>query len=226
MYSHEQIAQAGQFSPEDIKEIVQRRCKHNRLGFAYQLAFVRLANRFPTQQPMEFLPELLTYVGVQLGIDTKFIQDYAQRQPTIAEHRQVIISYLGLRYFEEASDQPLADFLFNEACRLEQAGPLLSLAKKFLCEQSIIYPSDDVLHRLVVKQRQAAREHIYERITNSLSESIIEKLDGLLETEGSRFTPLYSLKRPPGRPSPAAVLRLTAKLERIQETDALSIDLS
>ena len=59
-FSHEQIIQAGQFTPEDIKEIMQRRRDHNRLGFAYQLAFVRLANRFPTQQPMELLPELLT----------------------------------------------------------------------------------------------------------------------------------------------------------------------
>ena len=77
-----------------------------------------------------------------------------------------------------------------------------------------------------LKQRQAAREHIYKRITNLLSESIIKKLDGMLETDGSRFTPLHLLKQPPGRPSPTAVLRLTAKLERIQETESLSIDLS
>lgn len=180
-FSHDQIIQASQFTPEDIKEILQRRRDHNRLGFAYQLAFVRLTNRFPSQQPMEFLPELLTYVGVQLGINAEFIHDYAQRQPTIAEHRQAIILYLGVRYFEEAGGQSLAEFLFNEACRLEQTGPLLTLAKIFLREQTILYPGDDVLRRLVVKQRQAARGHIYKRITNSLSESIIEKLDGLLE---------------------------------------------
>ena len=226
MYSHEQIVQAGQFSPEDINEITQRRRNHNRLGFAYQLAFVRLTNLFPAQQPMEFLPELLTYIGVQLGIDTKFIQDYAQRQATIAEHRQAIISYLGMRYFEEANSQPVADFLFNEACRLEQTGPLLTLAKKFLREQFILCPSEDVLFRLVVRQRQAARDHVYKRTTNLLSESIIEKLDALLETEGGRFTPLHILKKPPGRPSPAAILRLTAKLERIQDTQILSVNLA
>jgi hypothetical protein len=225
-FSHDQIIQASQFTPEDIKEILQRRRDHNRLGFAYQLAFVRLTNRFPSQQPMEFLPELLTYVGLQLGINAEFIHDYAQRQPTIAEHRQAIILYLGVRYFEEAGGQSLAEFLFNEACRLEQTGPLLTLAKIFLREQTILYPGDDVLRRLVVKQRQAARGHIYKRITNSLSESIIEKLDGLLETDGIRFTPLHILKQPPGRPSPAAVLRLTAKLERIRDTQALSVDLS
>ena len=73
MYSHEQIIQAGQFTPEDMNEILQRRRDHNRLGYAYQMAFVRLANRFPAQQPLEILPELLTYVALQLGIKTEVI---------------------------------------------------------------------------------------------------------------------------------------------------------
>ena len=52
------------------------------------------------------------------------------------------------------------------------------------------------------------------------------KLDGLLETNDAYFTPIHILKQPPGRPSPAAILRLTAKLERIRETETLDIDLS
>jgi hypothetical protein len=124
-FSHEHIIQVGQFAPEDIKEISQRRRDHNRLGFAYQLAFVRLSNRFPAQQPMELLPELLTYIGVQLGIKPGLIRDYALRQPTIVEHRQTIIRYLGMRYFEKADNQLLTEFLFNEACRLEQTGQLI-----------------------------------------------------------------------------------------------------
>ena len=46
-----------------------------------------------------------------------------------------------------------------------------------------------------------------------------EKLDGLLETNDAYFTPLHILKQPPGRPSPAAILRLTTKLELIRETE-------
>lgn len=224
-YFHEQIIQAGQFTPQDIQAIKQKRRDYNRLGFAYQLAYVRLTNRFPTQQSMEFLPDLLTYLGVQLDINSDLIQDYAQRQATIARHRQAIIIHLGVRYFDEISEQALSDFLFNEACRLEQTGPLLTLAKTFLKEQSILLPGEDVLRRLVVKQRQATREHIYQRLTDSLSAATIEKLDNLLET-GSRFTPLHILKQPPGRPSPPAILRLTAKLELIRETQVLALDLS
>jgi hypothetical protein len=97
LYSHEQIIQAGQFAPEDLKEILQRRRDQNRLGFAYQLAFVRLANRFPAQQPLEVLSELLTYVGLQLGIKTEVINLYAQRQPTITEQSQAVTLYESKR---------------------------------------------------------------------------------------------------------------------------------
>jgi len=225
-FPHEYIVQVGRFSPKDIREIGQRRRDYNRLGFAYQLAFVRLANRFPAQQPMEILSEVLDYVGVQLSITPDLIQDYTLRQPTLAEHRQRIIRYLGLRYLEKADNQHLAEFLFNEACRLEQTGQLLTRAKDYLREQLILYPSDDVLHRFVVKQRQAAREHIYERITNSLPESTIKKLDDFLDTDGGRFTLLHILKQPPGRSSPAAILRLTTKLDLIRDTQVLDISLS
>ena len=125
---------------------------------------------------LEVLPELLTYVGLQLGIKTDVINLYAQRQPTITEHRQAIILYEGMRRFEETERQMLADFLFNEASRLEQTGPLLTQAKRFLNEHSILYPGDEVLRRLVAKQRQAARDHIYERITNSLGQDMRRKV--------------------------------------------------
>ena len=52
-FAHKHIIQVGQFLPEDIRKINQRRRDHNRLGFAHQLAFVRFANRFPAQQLKE-----------------------------------------------------------------------------------------------------------------------------------------------------------------------------
>ena len=56
-----------QSSIEDLLENERRRRKHNRLGFVYQLAFVRVYNRFPIQRPnFEINHELLTFVGVQL----------------------------------------------------------------------------------------------------------------------------------------------------------------
>ena len=51
---------------DDLAQIRQCRRSHNQLGFAYQLAFVKVHNRFPLQQPFEADEELLTYVALQL----------------------------------------------------------------------------------------------------------------------------------------------------------------
>ena len=42
--------------------VVAKCCRdHNRLGFAYQIGFARLFNRFPAQQPLEINNELLSF---------------------------------------------------------------------------------------------------------------------------------------------------------------------
>lgn len=49
---------------------------NDRHGFDKLLAFVRLTNRLPAQQPLEILDELLTYVAVQLDIPGPAIAEY------------------------------------------------------------------------------------------------------------------------------------------------------
>ena len=68
-YSREQLLMLAKLTAEDLEEIEQRRRDHNRLDSAYQLAFVRVYNHFPTQRPFfEIDDELLTFVGIQLDI--------------------------------------------------------------------------------------------------------------------------------------------------------------
>jgi hypothetical protein len=94
---------------------------HNRLGFAYQVAFVRLFDRFPQQQPFELLEELVCFSAAQVGLDAGLIELYRKRQPTISEHQQTIADYLRLRPFDDAVVRQLEQFIFEEDCRLEQA---------------------------------------------------------------------------------------------------------
>lgn len=226
MFSHEEIVRQARFSPEDMAEIQKRSQDHTRLGFAYQLAFVRLSYRFPAQQPMEIIDELLVYVSVQLDIPTDKIELYQRRQPTVAEHRIVLLEFLNLRRFGEAETELLEKFLFEEACRLEQTGPLLVQSKQFLKESGILFPADDTLRRLIVTQKQAAREYIYVRVADSLSSVFKERLDEMLIVGYKRLTPFQSLKESPGKASPNSMLRLATKLELIQLTGILDIDLS
>lgn len=224
--SHEQLLRGASFSAEDRAEINLRRRPQNRLGFAYQMAFVRLYNRFPAQGPLEVIGELLTFVGVQLGISTEVIEAYQQRRETVAEHQQQLRAYLRLRRFGEREATALGDFLFAEACRLEQTGPLLVKAKAYLREQGILQPADDTLRRLIVRQREQARHAIFTRITDDLSPAMKDKLEALLVVDEASFSPLQSLKQPPGQASPAAILRLIDKLNQIEATGILTVALS
>ena len=57
------------------------RSYHSRLGFAYQVAFVRLFDRFPQQQPFELIEELVCFSAAQLRLDARLIELYRKRQP-------------------------------------------------------------------------------------------------------------------------------------------------
>src|SRR5660398_238848 len=71
-FTQEQLVQVAKLSDADIRIINECRGEHNKFGFAYQLCYVKLFNRFPIQSPHEQLDELATFVAVQLDIPKKF----------------------------------------------------------------------------------------------------------------------------------------------------------
>ena len=129
---------------------------------AYQVAFVRLFDRFPQQQPFELLEELVCFSAGQLGLDAGLIELYRKRQPTIPEHQQTIADYLRLRPFDDAAVTQLEQFLFEEACRLEQAAALTltGRAREFLKEQSVLEPAEFRIARIVGEQRSIEWDNV------------------------------------------------------------------
>ena len=61
-FSRRQMIREATLTEADLAQIAQCRRDHNRLGFAYQIGFVRLFSRFPDQQPLEIYDELLSFV--------------------------------------------------------------------------------------------------------------------------------------------------------------------
>src|SRR6266446_1164415 len=153
MFSRDQLKRAASLTEEDFAQLGKCRRPHNRLGFAYQVAFVRLFDRFPQQQPFELFKELVCFSAAQLGLDAGLIELYRKRQPTISEHQQTITGYLRLRPFDDAEAAQLEQFLFEEACRLEQAAGLMGLAREFLKEQRVLEPAEFRITRIVGEQR-------------------------------------------------------------------------
>ena len=65
MYSRHQLKRAARLTAEDLVQIGRCRRPQNRLGFGYQLAFVRLLNRFP-KRPFEVVDDLVNFTAVVL----------------------------------------------------------------------------------------------------------------------------------------------------------------
>jgi hypothetical protein len=225
-YTKQQLIEQATLSKEDMHEVSQCRRTYNRLGFAYQIGFVRLKNRFPVQRPFEVTDDLLQSISAQTGIEPSEIHRYTSRQPTISEHQNAIRQYLNLEEFVDADIESVKQYVFEQSCRLEQTGALYSLVEQYLKEHNILQPADSTVYRMIGEQRGLARQHIYERITNSLPKEIQQKLDSLLEVGESTVSPLQQLKAVPRKPSPGSLLELTHKLEQIAFTGVLDVDLS
>src|SRR4051794_11185742 len=98
-FSRGQMVREASLTEADLAEVGKCRRDHNRLGFAYQVGFVRLFHRFPAQQPLEVCDELLSFVALQLGIEETAIADYAPWQHTASEHQERIREYLQLTVY-------------------------------------------------------------------------------------------------------------------------------
>lgn len=225
-YPRDLIADRVRFTPADQAQIAQCRGAHNRLGFAYQLGFLRLTGRFPAQQPLELLDDLLVFVAHEIALDPTLIQDYAQRRQTVSEHQQLLALYLGFRPFGPAERDALGHFLRDEALRLESTPALVAQAEAFLRDHTILVPASSTLQRVVGEQRALARQQLYVRLLAGLPSSMPADLDALVQVEETPYSPLHALKAPPGLPSPRALLRLIAKLDQIQATQVLTLDVT
>ena len=239
-FSRPLLAERARLSAEDRTRVLDHRRPHTRLGFAYQLAFLRLTGRLPRQKPLEIAPDLLHVVALQLGDSvggdperaSEELGRYAQRQPTISAHAEEIKAYLGYRAFEGADEQAaLRAHLETEVEHLEQTSALVAKAEDYLRREKVLLPAVSTLRRLAQHVRGAFRRRLYARLAGQLSEEHEARLDALLETPGEYpsedgASALQSLREPPGMASPRAFKAEAAKLERIDETGIEGVDLS
>ena len=210
----------------DLAKIARCRGDPQRLGFAYQLGFVRVFQRFPVQQPLEICEELLSFSALQTGIDSDRLSDYASWQQTVSRHQIRIREYLGLRSFDPDQARGLEQFLYEESCRLEQPAALLARAREYLKREGTLFPAESGLARIIGEQRRKAREAIATRVAGQLPREVSQALDKLLEVDADEsVSRLQWIKENPAKPSPAAMRRLAEKLAAIKTTGVLGIDL-
>ena len=104
---------------------------------------------------------------------------------------------------------------------------LVAQAEAFLRDHQILLPALSTLRRLAGEQRDWSRQLVAAQMMALLPPDLPARLDALLQVEADhRLSPLHALKTPPGMPTPQAVSRLTAKLDCIQATGVLALDLT
>lgn len=219
------IIQLATLTDSDRDLIQKCRRSHNRLGFSYQLMFVKVFNRFPSQEPLSIQQQILLFASMQVNISIDEIGIYQNRRQTISEHQEEIRIYLELFRFDQEAIDKVNHFLFEEAQRNEHMSILLAKVERFLKENKIFQPSQDTLKRLIITQRQQARHFIYEKVLFSLTDAHRTKLDDLLCVDATRLSKLHQLKQPPAYPSPKAFLALVSKLNIIQSFDIQRLDI-
>ena len=162
-----------------------------------------------------------------MGTNPHAIEAYAERRQTVSEHQRRIRSHLKLRPFDADMADELARFLEGEALRLDRTASLLDRARGWLRDERILAPAAYVLRRAVGTARQQARTILSNRMAQHLSRPMRECLDALLHVEEEDpFSPLNRIKSAPSSPSTAGMRRLLARLELIEETGVLGIDVS
>ena len=225
--SRPRLIRDGSFLEADWNQIAQRRGAHNRLGFAYQIAFVRILGRFPRQAPLEIDGDILRFTALQLRLSPDTVHAYAERRQTVSEHQQHIRDYLDLRSFDAAAGCDLEQFLESEALRLDRSAALLARGHTWLREQRILAPADYTLRRVIGSARQKARTALMDRMMASLSLPMRERLDALVAVaEDDPFSALNRIKSTSSKASPAGMRQLLAKLELIEDTGVLEVGIN
>ncbi len=205
------------FSETDLSVIHQRRGKHNRLGFAVQLCYLRYPG-FALPTNVEPPSPLLAIVGRQLQINTDNWSKYTQRSTTRREHLAELQVWLKLTTFAVNDYHRFVDKL-GEIARQTDRGILLAEALiELLRQHRIIIPSIDVIERMCSEALTLGTRQLYKSLTETLSKSHILALDQLLTVpEGSKQTVLIWLRQSPGPPKPKHLLIHLTRLQAIHK---------
>ena len=110
--------------------------------------------------------------------------------------------------------------------RLDRTGSLLARARSWLRDEHVLAPADSALRRAVGGARQKARALLTQRMTERLSAAMRDRLDALVAVgDDDPHSPLHRIKSGSSSPSVGGMKRLLARLELIEATGVLEVDI-
>ncbi|WP_234745962.1 Tn3 family transposase, partial [Burkholderia sp. WTPI3] len=218
--TEEELIRHYTFNERDLSLIRQRRGDSNRLGVAVQMCLLR----FPGQGllPDATVPTfLLQWIGRQLCIDPACWPQYAEREETRREHLLELRAYLGIEPFGLADYREGVHASTELALQTDKGIVLASSVIDSLRHRHIILPALDVIERIGAEAITRANRHIYDALTEPLSDAHRRRLDDLLKRRDSgKTTWLAWLRQSPAKPNSRHMLE---HIERLKAWLALEL---
>ena len=109
--------------------------------------------------------------------------------------------------------------------RLERPASLLARARAWLRDEHVLAPADSVLRRTIGAARHKARTLLTQRMAERLSAPMRDRLDALIAVDDDQpHSSLNRIKASSSSPSVGGMKRLLARLELIEATGVLGVD--
>ena len=146
--------------------------------------FILLA-RLKCHQPLGYLPtfdeipdSIRLYLCQQLRVpaDTKWLPE---TQMSRHRHRLSMRAYLQVSSYSHGGERAVAHEIEQAAYTMSDPADLIHVAIERLVEQRFALPALSPLDRLVARVRHHVHQHLYDKITGSLTPDDIGRLEGL-----------------------------------------------
>jgi TnpA family transposase len=205
------------FSPEDMVLIRQRRRAANRLGFAVNLAYLRLPGRL---LGVEEAPpaDMLGFVAKQIACEPADLDAYAQRSETRREHVGELQSYLDVRPFRRDDKRDVVHIALDQATGSDRGDVVVAAMIEYLRERRILLPAAVTLEKIALAARALARKRAYKALAEGLPPQTIAGLQALLVVpENDERTPLAWLREWPEAPRQRNLFVLVERLQAVRK---------
>ena len=206
--------------PDDLAQVGRRRRGSNRIGYAVQLCYLRHPGRAlaPGEVPSELM---LAALCEQLGGNTSDFLGYADRGPTLREHRAEIEALLGLRAFERSDLRAMLAIGIEIATSTDRGAPIVAAMVDRLRLTRVVVPAASTLERIALIARAQARRTAYTGLIRDCTSEQEANLADLIDAGERGRTGLGWIRDWSEAPSAA---NLKALVERLNRVRALGIE--
>lgn len=201
--------------PDDLAQVCRRRRGANRIGYAVQLCYLRHPGRalFPDELPSR---DMLDLLAAQIGGSAEDFARYAERAPTLREHRAEIGPYLGMRPFERSDLRAMLTLGQEVATSTDRGEPIVAAMVERLRHVRVVVPAASTLERVALIARAQARRVAHAGLIRDLTAEQELALAGLIDPGEQGRTGLGWLREWPEAPTASNLKAIAERLSRVR----------